>query len=190
MAKNTKEIVIRTLLNIAAEGGIINIEEITRRTGITRNTIRHNFGNRGIDDIVAYIYRGIFQEINAQLFRHSPDEIPVEIFADIILPILWQHRDEAHILVTSNLLYRTDAGTIDLIYPWAKERYDYLVKEHQLSPYFSSRQLLSFWISYLDIIFTLWFSVQIPLTPEKFKPIFIKLVTTSMYDLIYKDIGR
>ncbi|NHI67447.1 TetR/AcrR family transcriptional regulator [Lactococcus formosensis] len=190
MAKNTKEIVIRTLLNIAAEGGIVNIEEIPRRTGITRNTIRYNFGNQGIDSIIAYIYSGIFQEINTQLFRHSPNEIPVEIFADIILHILWEHRDEAHILVTSKLLYRTDIGAIDLVYPWAKERYDYLVKVHQLSPYFSSKQLLSFWISYLDIIFTLWFSVQIPLTPEKFKPIFLKLVKTSMYDLIYKDIGH
>ncbi|QPS70566.1 TetR/AcrR family transcriptional regulator [Lactococcus garvieae] len=190
MAKNTKEIVIRTLLNIAAEGGRVNVEEITRRTGITRNTIRHNFGDKGIEGIIEYIYLDIFHEINEQLFRHDPNEIPVEIFADIVLPILWQHRDEAHILATSNLLYRTDAGAIDLTFPWAKERYDYLVKEHELNPYFSSKQLLSFWISYLDIIFTLWFSAQIPLEPEKFKPLFIKLIKTSMYDLIYKGIGR
>ncbi|WP_251422473.1 TetR/AcrR family transcriptional regulator [Lactococcus muris] len=190
MAKNTKEIVIRTLLNIAAEDGVVNVEEITRRTGITRNTIRHNFGNKGIDSIIAHIYTEIFQEINEQLFRHDPSEIPVEIFADILLPILWKHRDVAHILVTSNLLYRTADGATDFVFPWAKEHYDYLVKEHQLSPYFSSKQLLSFWISYLDIIFTLWFSSQIPLEPEKFKPIFIKLIKTSMYDLIYKGIGH
>lgn len=190
MAKNTKDLVVRTLLNIAAEEGPVNIEEITRRTGITRNTIKNNFGNGGISDILQYIYLNIFDKLNKQLFRHNPDELPVEIFADIFLDVLWQYKDEVHILVTSNLLFKRSQIVTDLSFPWVQKRYEKLVKDHNLAPNFTAKQLLLFWSSYLDAIAVLWFTSKIPLEPKQFKPIFLKLIETSMYDLIYTEIGH
>nr|WP_282674310.1 TetR/AcrR family transcriptional regulator [Lactococcus cremoris] len=46
MTKDTKEIIVRSLLNIASENGKINIEEIAKRSHITRTTITNNFKNR------------------------------------------------------------------------------------------------------------------------------------------------
>ena len=43
--KDTKEIIIRTLLNIASESQKVTIEEISKRSRITRTTIKNNFNS-------------------------------------------------------------------------------------------------------------------------------------------------
>lgn len=105
MTKDTKEIIVRSLLNIASENGKINIEEIAKRSHITRTTITNNFKN-GVPSIVEYIYLNIVDEVNQQLLLYNCEEVSLEILADIMLPILWKHKAEAHIIYSSQLPFR------------------------------------------------------------------------------------
>lgn len=191
MAKDTKKIIIETLLNIAVENGPITVEEIYRRSGITRNTIQRNFNNQGITGIVDYISSGIIAEINEQLSKYEPEELPIEIFADILLSVIWQYRREVHIISTSTIPYvfPKNGDDIAFIFLWGKKRFEYLVKEHKLAPVFSAQDLLKFWNSYIFAILSFWLASPIPIEPRIFKPYFLFLAKTSMYDLIYKDIG-
>ena len=86
MAKDTKNLLIQTLLTIAKENGPLTVEEISRRSGITRNTIQRNFNNEGVKGIVYYIDKNITQEINEQLFKFDPDELPSDMYAKNSLP--------------------------------------------------------------------------------------------------------
>ncbi|AYG00369.1 TetR/AcrR family transcriptional regulator [Lactococcus allomyrinae] len=188
MAKDTKQIVIQALLNIMSENGILNLEEITRRTGVTRNTIQKNFNNQGIDGIFDFIYSQILTEINDRLFQHDPNELPIEIFADIVLNILWKHRDVIRILSISDRLHQAIIQFTELSFPWIKKRYELLVKINNLSPIISPKKLYSLWNNHFFGIISIWLSEQYPVKPCVFKPKFCFLIRTSMYDLIYKDI--
>ena len=190
MAKDTKEIIIRVLLNIAAEHGPLTVEEISRRSGITRNTIQKNFGNKGISGIVEYIYSHIIDEVNERLFQHDANELPIEIFADILLSVVWKYHEQIHVLYTSELPFKPVSQATNTAYPWVKERYEWLVKEHGLAPLFSSKELLFYWNAQLIAILSLWLGADIPVEPSVFKPKFVYLVKTSLYDLIYKGIGH
>lgn len=189
MAKDTKKIVVRTLLNLAAEKKPLSVEAVSKRSGITRNTIQKNFDNQGIEGIVNYINGTILNDINEQLFKFDPDELPIEIFADIVLTILWKHRIEAHLLFTTHIPFKAASQTVELSFTWVKKRYEHLVAEHHLAPIFSAEELLEFWNVYLYGVFSLWLNAEVPVEPEIFKPKFLYLIKTSMYDLIYKDIG-
>ncbi|MCL2113108.1 MAG: TetR/AcrR family transcriptional regulator [Streptococcaceae bacterium] len=191
MAKDTKQIIIQTLLKIAAENGTQNItvEEISRRSGITRNTIQSNFNNQGVAGIIDYINITIIQEINEQIFRFNPNELPIEIFIDIVITVLWRHRDEAHLIYTTPLPFLPADHTVELSIDWLHERYERLVKEHHLAPYFSAEELLRFYNIFLYACFSLWLSAKTPVPPEVFKEKFLYLMKTSMKDLIYGDIG-
>lgn len=70
MTKDTKEIIIRTLLNIASESQKVSIEEISKRSHITRTTIKNNF-KTGIPGIVEYIYLNIVDEVNERLLQYN-----------------------------------------------------------------------------------------------------------------------
>nr|UKS68167.1 TetR/AcrR family transcriptional regulator [Lactococcus garvieae] len=191
MAKDTKDIVIEALISLAAKQDIVTVEDISRYSGITRNTIQKNFNNQGINGIVDYINHKITTEINTELMRFDPDELPLEIFADITLTIMWKYRREAHVLYTSNLPFKPRINSIEnsLSLPWVEKRYEALVKAHNLAPIFTASDLLYFWNSFLYSVFSLWLSSPIPVDPKEFKPKFIYLVKTSIFDLIYKDIG-
>lgn len=190
MSKDTKAIVIRVLLNIAAEHGPLTVEEVSRRSGITRNTIQNNFGNKGISGIVEYIYSTVIDEVNERLFQHDANELPLEIFADILLSVVWRYHDQIHILYTSDLPFRPVGQMTNTAYPWVKKRYDWLVKEHGLAPLFSGKELLYYWNAHLVSVLSLWLDADLPVEPSVFKPKFLYLMKTSMYDLIYKGIGH
>ncbi|AYG01891.1 TetR/AcrR family transcriptional regulator [Lactococcus allomyrinae] len=190
MTKDTKKIIVRTLLEIAAQHGSLTIEEVSRRSNITRNTIQRNFNNEGIKGIVDYINGNIVQEINNQIFRHQPDELPLEIFADILLSVMWEHRDEAHIIYTSDLPFKPASQTVELSFSWLGERYERLVKEHRLAPIFTAKELVRFYNTYIYALLSLWLSSDVPVEPSVFKPKFLYLMKISMYDLIYKGIGH
>ena len=113
MAKDTKDIVIEALISLAAKQDMVTVEDISRYSGITRNTIQKNFNNQGINGIVDYINHKITTEINTELMRFDPDELPLEIFADITLTIMWKYRREAHVLYTSNLPFKPRINNIE-----------------------------------------------------------------------------
>ena len=187
MAKVTKQIIIRTLLNIAAENNKLTIEEISKRSGIPRSTIKKNFPD-DINGIVEYIYIGIVREVNQTLLQYDVNDVSLELFSNIFLPILWKHREEAHIIYTSplpfQLIDQISAETVE----WAGDRFNKLVIEHDLAPNFSGIDLLKYFNAHLVAILTLWLGVRFPVDIEKFKPIFLYLMRTPMKDLIYKGI--
>jgi len=188
MTKDTKEIIIQTLINIVAEGNPLTIEEISRQSGITRTTIQRNFDNKGIQGIIYFMAERIITEIDEELVKHNPDELPLEIFADIVLPILWKHYREAHTIYSFPIPYPIADMAVELSFSWVKKRYEYLVISHSLIP-FSARDLLYYWNIQLFTVCSIWLGTSNPLKPEEFKPKFIYLMKTSLYDLIYKDIG-
>ena len=61
MAKDTKDIVIEALISLAAKQDMVTVEDISRYSGITRNTIQKNFNNQGINGIVDYINHKIYR---------------------------------------------------------------------------------------------------------------------------------
>jgi hypothetical protein len=191
MAKDTKDIVIQALLTLASKNNTVSVEQISQYSGITRNTIQKNFNNEGIAGIIKYINQKVNQEIIDELTKYNPDELPVEIYADIVLTIVWKYRRQAHVLYTSDLPFKPHSNTAEntLAFSWVQRRYERLVKEHGLAPDFSANDLLYFWNAYIYSILSMWLSSPIPLNPKQFKPKFLYLIKTSMYDLIYKDIG-
>ncbi len=190
MAKDTKQIIIHTLLKLAVEGGKLNIEELSKQSGITRNAIQKNFNNRGISGIVDYINLGILTEINDELFKHSASDTPLEIFADVWLGVLWSHHEELQILIKSDLPFSPLQLTAEASYSWLQERYEFLVKEHHLSPIISAKDLAIFWNSFLISMLILWLNSDNPAEPNLFRPKFLYLMKTSMYNLMYKGIGN
>lgn len=187
MAKDTKEIIVRTLLNIASENGKLTIDEISKRSHITRTTIRRNFPE-GIPGIVMYIVLNIIHEINEVLFRYDIENITLEKFTDIILSIMWKHKDKVRIIYTSQLPYKFIVPISEEAWPWAEEYYNKLVKKHCLAPYFSGKELFRFFNAQVSSILTLWLTTDIPVEPRVFKPKFIFLMSSSIKKLIYKGV--
>jgi AcrR family transcriptional regulator len=188
MAKETKEIIIRTLLNISSEeDGKMTIEEISKRSHITRTTIRKNF-NGGISEIVEYMYLGIVDEVNDIIFNYKVEELSLDTFADVLLSVLWKNKDKARIIYTSKLPFKLVGPISDRTWNWAEIRFNNLVKVHGLSPYFSGKELLKYFNAQLLTVLTLWLSADIPIPPHIFKPKFMFLMSTSIKTLIYKDI--
>ncbi|MDR0318109.1 MAG: MarR family transcriptional regulator [Lactococcus lactis] len=188
MTSAKKEAIIRTLLNISAENGKLTIEEISKRSNIPRSTINRNFKN-GINEMVETLYLSVVHEINYQLLEYNPLDMTLEIFSDIVLPILWNHRNEAQVLFTSNLPFQLIKPVSGIVWDWAKEYFENLVQIHGLSPYFSSLELLQYFNAQLTSIFILWLGVRIPMEVEVFKQKFLFIMNSSMKNLIYFDIN-
>ena len=127
MTKDTKEIIIRTLLNIASENEKLTIEEISKRSHITRATIKRNF-KAGVPAIVEYIYLNIVDEVNERLLQYKCEEVSLELLADILLPVLWQHKEEAHIIFGSQLPFRLIGPISYRTWKWAEKHFNSLIK--------------------------------------------------------------
>lgn len=187
MTQNKKDIIIRTLLNIASEDGKLTIEEISKRSHIPGTTIKKNFEN-GINGIVEYIYLNIVHEVNEKLFKFDVNDLSLETFSSILLPILWQHREAAHIIYTTNLPFRLLSSISHSTWAWAGERFDYLVEKHGLSHSFTGLDLLKYFNACLISVLTLWLGARIPIDIELFKPKFIFLMSNSLENLVYENI--
>lgn len=187
MAKDTKNIIVRTLFNIAAENGKITIEEISKRSYITRLTIKNNFPT-GIPGIVEYAYINIIREVNERLLKFKCEEVSLELLADIMLPVLWQYKEEAHVIYSSQLPFRLIGTICDETWEWAKNRFNGLIKEHGLANYFSGKELLKYFNAQLVSILTLWLEADIPVELEAFREKFLFLMRCSIKDLIFKGI--
>jgi len=187
MAKDTKSIIIRTLFNIAAENGKLTVEEISKRSYITRTTIKSNFPT-GIPGMVEYTYLNIVHEVNERLLTYKFEEVSLELLADILLPVLWRNREAAHIIFSSTLPFRMIDTISDETWEWGKERYDAMIKKHGLANYFSGRELLKYFNAQLIAVLTLWLEADIPIDIELFRPKFLFLMKTSVNELIFKEI--
>ncbi|KZK08463.1 putative transcriptional regulator [Lactococcus cremoris] len=187
MTKDTKEIIIRTLLNLASENEKLTIEEISKRSHITRATIKRNF-KTGVPGIVEYIYLNIVDEVNDRLLRYKCEEVSLELLADIMLPVLWQHKAEAHVIYSSQLPFRLIGPVSDRTWKWAEKRFSFLIKEHNLSNYFTGQELLKYFNAQLITVLTLWLEADIPIELEKFRPKFLFFMSTSIHELIFKGI--
>jgi AcrR family transcriptional regulator len=187
MAKDTKKLIISTLLEMIMENQKITISEISKRSFITRATIMNNFPG-GINEIIEDIHSKVIKEINHVLRHYDPNKLTLEQFADIVLPILWKNRKAAQIFYTYSVPFRPHGAATEAAWPWVGKRYNKLVKELELSPFFSGKELLLYWNAQLHAIFTLWLSPENPLPPEEFRSFFLLLTRTSINDLIYSGI--
>lgn len=187
MAKDTKEIIIRTLFNIASENGKITVEEISKRSHITRTTIKNNFPT-GIPGIVELAYINIVREVNEQLLTYKCEEVSLELLADLLLPVLWRHKEEAHVIFSSQLPFRLIDKISDETWNWGQNRFNSLIKENELANYFSGRELLKYFNAQLIAILTLWLEADIPVNIDLFRPKFIFLMKISVDELIFKGI--
>lgn len=174
MTKDTKEIIVRTLLNIASESQKVTIEEISKRSHITRTTIKNNFKS-GVPGIVEYIYLNIV-------------DVTIELLADLLLPVLWQHKEEAHIIYSSQLPFRLIEPVSDRTWKWAEKRFNFLIKEHGLANYFTAQELLKYFNAQLITVLTLWLEADIPIHLDKFRPKFMFFMNASINELIFKGI--
>lgn len=187
MTKDTKEIIIRTLLNIASESQKVTIEEISKRSHITRTTIKNNF-KTGVPGSVEYIYLNIVDEVNERLLQYECEEVSLELLADILLPVLWQHKEEAHIIYSSQLPFRLIEPVSDRTWKWAEKRFNFLIKEHGLANYFTAQELLKYFNAQLITVLTLWLEADIPIHLDKFRPKFMFFMNASINQLIFKGI--
>lgn len=183
MTYKKKEIIARTLLNIAAEQGKITIEEISKRSHISRNTIKNNFEN-GIIDIVKYMYIQIINEVNTTLLKYDVNKLSLEDFADIVLPVFWNNREKARIIYISNLPFRLLDDICQLTWNWCEDKFNKLVIVHGLEQEMSGFDLLIYFNAQLISIFTFWLSVPLPIDVENFKPKFLFLMNISIIDLV------
>lgn len=189
MAKDTKKLVVQAVFNILDEKVPLNLEEIIRRTGITRQTIQNNFEHKGLDGIFDFIYRTMIEEAQQQLFRYNADELPIEIFADIILNVSWKYRKEWHTLVAANRNHQAIELSTELSLPWVEKRYERLIKLHHLFPVVTPRSLLKYWNGCLYSALEIWLSASYPVEPSVFKPVFIFLMKNSLQTVIYSELG-
>lgn len=187
MAIDTKKIIIKTFLEISSENKIATIQEISKRSYITRKTISRNFNN-GISDIMQYIYSEIISTVNAELLKHNLNNLSLEEFADIILPIVWSYRQEIKILYSSPFYSRVVPIATNSIWSWLELRFQNLVKLHNLSPAFHGIELLNYWNLYLFSILTLWVTSPNPSSVSIFRTRFIFLMKTSIRELIFKEV--
>ena len=179
MTKDTKEIIIRTLLNIASESQKVTIEEISKRSHITRTTIKNNFKS-GVPGIVEYIYLNIVDEVNERLLQYNCEDVTIELLADLLLPVLWQHKEE------SQLPFRLIGPISDRTWKWAEKHFNSLIKKQGLANYFTAQELLRYFNAQLITVLTLWLEADIPIAYEKFRPKFIFFMSTPINELIFK----
>jgi AcrR family transcriptional regulator len=187
MQLTKKDIIVRTLLNIASENGKLTIEEISKHSNIPRITIKKHFKN-GISDIVESVYLDIVREVNEKLFTYDVDELSLETFSDILLPVLWIHRDPLHIIYSSQLPFPPLTSISQETWDWAGQRFDNLAKKHGLYPSFSGFDLLKYFNACLISILTMWLGQRIPIDIELFRPKFLFLMSNSLDNLIYRNI--
>lgn len=186
MARDTKSIIVSTLLEIITEDGKLTISEIHKRSYITRATIMNNFPG-GINEIIEYVYSEIVKEINNSLKKIKLEELNLERFTDTILPMLWENRKTIHILYTSSIPFCPTTVTSRDTWLWAESRYNSVAKNTGMSPFFSGRELLQYWNNQLLAILNLWLGSKNPLNLEEFRPIFLFLVQSSICDLISEE---
>lgn len=93
-----------------------------------------------------------------------------------MLPVLWQYKEEAHVIYSSQLPFRLIGTISDETWEWAKNRFNGLIKEHGLANYFSGKELLKYFNAQLVSILTLWLEADIPVELEVFREKFLFLI--------------
>jgi AcrR family transcriptional regulator len=190
MKLTKKDIIARTLLNIASDvNSNLTIEEISKRTNISRLTIKKNFKN-GISDIIEYVYSGIIEKITKKLITYDITKLTLENFSDILLPIVWGHRDMLHIIYTSKFAFRIRSYISSEMLTWLGPFINKLLKKHRIISSFSAIELLEYFNSYLTSVLILWLSPKIPLNVELFKPKFLFLMNNSLENIFYNNFSK
>lgn len=192
MAKDTKDTIAKAFLILLAKQEPMTVVNLSKFSGVTRPAIHTNFGKDCFQGISDYIFLGISNDIKEALSIHSTDELPPEIFADIVFPKLYEHRDALRILYdpqNSNFKYNFVffETMMSQFFPWAKPRFERLLKASPLPPTITAQDLFDYWMRWLISIIILWMTSDIPDDPKVFKEKFIYLINTSFKELIYPE---
>lgn len=176
----TKQKIIKTFLNLSASEDIseIGTSTIIAGSGVSRATFYNHFKNKR--DILEYIEKMMCKSIDEVFKKIDPnDDNYMDELMDEIFPIIYDDREYNNVLY----LYH-QSEFFDFITERYSKYFDKFFKDY-------SRQILSrpkyFTIQYffrvmLNVIL-LWLSDPFPVSPEEFKPIFKKIMNTSIADI-------
>ena len=189
MAKDTKQILLNSFLELLGKKDITQITEtdLANLSGITRFTIRNNFGKNFAIAIIDFIYKKIADTILEKLSAFDPHDMTAEIFADLILPVVWKYQGPIKILFKANAWRMGDDGIFLPFYKWAEpffqEQYERQKKElTQLNAY----DLYSIWVQQLILYLFTWLSKPVPEEPRIFKKTLLHLANNSLMTLVGK----
>lgn len=155
-----------------------NLKLISQHSEIDIEKISITFPT--VDDIFNYISKNIDNEVK-QALNKSELLSPFDSISDYVIPVLYEHSHELHILYTSSY---ADGKWISFLEHTYKKWLTTLFKDSHFEPNIVNKtfdiELLVKWI--LSIIST-WLSQPIPENPEVFKKYFLNIVHSSPIDL-------
>lgn len=182
--KDTRKIIINALFKLAQKNpGTLHftIKDIADEAGISRQAIyQKHYGS--VEDIIEDIHTQIATEARERLFSIpvGPDYSPYVAISETLLPVLYTHRDWLKIIYTTSLSagwfqYITDAYT-EWIRPFVKDVSTELKVKEDILIHLTVSQIFSLFIA--------WLTQPLPLPPEIFKDVFLKLLTVPANEYV------
>ncbi|MFV0555874.1 MAG: TetR/AcrR family transcriptional regulator [Lactovum sp.] len=190
MAKDTKQILLRSFLELLEKKGITQITEtdLAKASGVTRFTIQNNFGKNFAKTITDYLYDKISKNLLDKLSHFDPEDMTIEIFADILLPIVWKYQTSIRIIANSSILPMSDTFLFAPFFKWAEPLFSRTWEQQKKTlTQFDTYDMYCLWVQQIILYIVMWIRKPVPEDPKLFKKTFCYLLRTSAASLIDKD---
>ena len=182
--KNTRENIINALVELAMENPTrpdFSMSEIATKAGITRQAIyQKHFRNCG--EIISDLRERSNSAIYHTFLQYDPSAglNPFHYFADQILPLFYSNRKLIRCFYTTAIDPAWRGYIIGLYVKWGEDNYRTRSEELQLPDRTLTRLLVESTMAIVEV----WIFQENPSPPEEFRPIFLRLVKTPLYDIL------
>ncbi|MDO4667519.1 MAG: TetR/AcrR family transcriptional regulator [Streptococcus sp.] len=151
--------------------------EIAKQAGLSRQAIyKRHFNNT--DEIIEYIHQEITNEFTS---NHDSSSLkgkinPFSLFAQTIIPSMYQQREHLRILYQSSIDPLWKSFMIQNYQNWIEENISFSYQKLGLSKKMTNR-ILAVWLSSL---IENWLTEEETLTPQEFSQIFLNLTSSPL----------
>ena len=183
MAKNTRELIIGSLITLAKKNpqrSSFTMTEIAAEAGISRQAIYQKHFNN-FEDIIEYIHEETNQHIFSVFNKYCPnnDGDPVTFLADYILPLIYEKKEIVNTLYTTQVDPCWKEFLRGTYSEWVLKNVNYQLK------YNFNKEDIAYIITTMAISFIeVWIRKDNPIPPEEYRETFIQLSKTSLCDYI------
>ncbi|MDR2977393.1 MAG: TetR/AcrR family transcriptional regulator [Streptococcaceae bacterium] len=158
----------------------VTLAEIADEAHISRQAIyRKHYSS--VEEIIDEIHKSLADEIEQILAEYSPEETPpLVVISKSLLPTTYKNRETLHILSTSYIDPSWASFTDECYKKWFSPYLKPLLKPSGVSSDFMLRVIFKEIRAFLAS----WMTEKVPQPPEVFEKTFIRLMSSSITDLL------
>lgn len=180
MVVDTRREIVQAFLRLAEKSPqktSFTMKEIAEEAGITRQAIYFKHF-RNTEEIVSYIHNYFDDRIREAFYNYVNQSIqnPYHYVAKCILPLIYDGRDWARILYTTQVDKTWKSFLSEIYTRWGMEQLEINKAISKFSTEESVRLIVNMTMDIIEI----WISQENPIPPEEFEDIFLHFVNTPL----------